>query len=255
MEAIMAAIQSGDYARAYEAIQRSAEARETSGVYGAMLLALAERFDEADAAARAVNAPVMGIVAQGERQRARRWRDPSANGSFAATGPTPLSPLYAAMAVAFAQGDQALADRTKADMKKHARPIAGKLTFLNGKERVFRDIADCDDAIGQMLETYCGKGLLYFPFATLRRIEILPKQHIFHHLMPLAKITDAQSTATAFVPLLYAGSSTSPEEDLRTGQSTYFEYLGNARRGRGQRDFDVDGALVGLQGIASIDFA
>jgi hypothetical protein len=34
-----------------------------------------------------------------------------------------------------------------------------------------------------------------------------------------------------------------------------FEYLGEARRGRGQRDFLVDGGgLVGWQAIAAIDF-
>ena len=143
-----------------------------------------------------------------------------------------------------------------ADLAEHARPIAGKLTFHRGEPRGFEDIADCDDAIGHMLETYCGQGLLYFPFETLRRIEVLPRSNFMDVLMPRVKITDANGTLEAHVPLLYACSATSPDEGIRNGRETRFESLGDARRGRGQRDFVVDGSmLIGFQNIAAIDFA
>jgi protein involved in temperature-dependent protein secretion len=122
--------------------------------------------------------------------------------------------------------------------------------------RWFRDIVDGDDAIGQMLETYCGDGLLYFPFAALRRVEFLPKTNFMDVLMPKVRITDAQGgTAMAFVPLLYAGSSTDPEPTTRTGRMTMFDYVGEGRRARGQRDLFLDGGVaMGLQHIAALDF-
>jgi protein involved in temperature-dependent protein secretion len=257
MDAVMAAIRTGDYARAYEALQQTAEAGTTVGsAIGALLLALIERFDDADRLVRAADLPAFEVIVQGERQRTARWRDPEASGSFAATAATARAPLYAAMGVAFARRDEALADRTKAELENHGRPIGGTLTFQRGEPRAFEDIADCDDAIGRMLETYCNQGLLYFPFETLRRIEVLPRTNFMDFLMPKVKITDASGTATAYVPLLYACSATSPDEGIRNGRETVFDYLGNARRGQGQRDFVVDGStLVGLQNIAAIDFA
>jgi protein involved in temperature-dependent protein secretion len=68
-------------------------------------------------------------------------------------------------------------------------------------------------------------------------------------------VTDAHGTVLIYVPLLYACSATDEQPEVRTGRTTMFSYLGSARRGRGQRDFFVDGAMVGLQSIAAIDFA
>jgi protein involved in temperature-dependent protein secretion len=96
---------------------------------------------------------------------------------------------------------------------------------------------------------------LYFPFATLRRVEVLPRANFMDHLMPKVRVVDAQGTAMGFVPLLYATSATSEDDFSRSGRMTSFDYVGSARRGFGQRDFVLDGgAMVGLQGIAAIDF-
>jgi protein involved in temperature-dependent protein secretion len=257
MEAVMAAIQNGDYAGAYDALQHTTEVTTTVGsAVGALLLALIERFDEAD---RLVQIPELAgfrVIITGERQRTARWRDPRASGQLSATTTTADGPLYAAMGSALARRDQALADRTKADFEKRARPVAGRLTFQRGEPRAFGDIVDCDDAIGQMLETYCGDGLLYFPFETLRRVEFLPRTNFMDILMPKVKVTDATGTVIAYVPLLYATSATSPEAGIRTGRETMFDYVGEARRGQGQRDFMLDGSmLIGLQNVAAIDFA
>lgn len=253
----MAAIQNGDYAQAHDALQRTAEVGTTVGrAVGALLLALIERFDDAD---RLVQTPELAgfqVIITGERQRTARWRDPRASGQLSATATTAHGPMYAAMGSALARRDEALAERTKADFEKRARPVAGKLTFQRGEPRAFGDIVDCDDAIGQMLETYCGNGLLYFPFETVRRIEFLPKTNFMDVLMPKVKITDATGTVTAYVPLLYATSSTADERTIRNGRETMFDYVGEARRGRGQRDFMLDGSmLIGMQNIAAIDFA
>lgn len=252
----MAAIRAGDYAQAYDALRFTSKgATPTGASIGAFLLALIERFDEAELLAQRANLDGIDRIVRGERQRATRWRDPAANGGLVVAIETPAADLYAAMGAAFVLQDEELSERTKAALAEHTRPIRGTLTFANGQARRFDDIADADDGIGQMLETYGDSGLLYFPFEGLRRIAPLPKKNFMDYLMPQVEITDTRGTMLVYVPLLYAGSATASLELLRNGRTTMFEYLGTARRGRGQRDFRVDGALVGLQNIASIDFA
>jgi hypothetical protein len=258
MEEVTHWIAAGDYARAYDALQGTAEARTLIGVAtGAFLLALAERFDEAERLVRTQQLPSIAVIVRGSRDRAARWRDPQAAGSLAAAIPLPFLGVYAGMAVALLQRDLALVQRIKADMAVHVRPVSGRLHFLDGQVRPFGDLVDSDDAIGQMLETFCGEGLLYFPFAALRRVDFLPRTNFMDVLMPKVQIADAQGgTAMAFVPMLYAGSSVDPDQSARTGQMTMFDHVGPGRRGRGQRDFVLDGGtMIGIQNIAAIEFA
>src|SRR5262249_21703066 len=115
MDAGMAAIAAGGYAEAYEGLQDTAEAQTQTGkAVGALLLALIERFDEADQLLEAADVPAFRVILQGERQRATRWRDPEANGSLNATDETPLIPMYVAIATAFVHDNQHLADQAKA---------------------------------------------------------------------------------------------------------------------------------------------
>jgi protein involved in temperature-dependent protein secretion len=256
MDAVFDAIEGGNYYQAYEALQHTQEARTQTGVaVGGFLLALAERFDDADRLLATQNVPAIQLIARGERERLARWRDPRAAGGLAASVPLPFVGMYAGMAVALLQRDEALLARIKSDMQQ-IRPVPGYIT-MQGNRRQFRDLVDADDAIGQMLETYCGQGLLYFPFATLRRIDFLPKTNFMDLLMPKVQITDLQGqTALAYVPLLYAGSSTHHDDTIRNGRMTMFDYVGEvrARRPCGQRDFFADGAMIGLQGVQTIEF-
>jgi protein involved in temperature-dependent protein secretion len=256
MDAVMAAFARGDYPQAYDLLQQTPDAATQNGkAMGAVLLALIERFDEADRMLEAADVPAFQVILRGERQRTTRWRDPEANGSLTATDDVPLIPIYVAIATAFVRENQTLADQAKAKLTELAQPLAGKLTFIDGEVLAFTDITDGDDSIGQMLETYCGEGLLYFPFATLQRIEVLPRVHFLDHLMPRVRITDAHGTSQAYVPLLYACSATSPITQVRTGEATLTMNLGTARRGHGQRGLIIDGAkLAGFHRVAAIDF-
>lgn len=255
MDEVFAAIEAGNYFQAYEALQRTPDARGQIGVaVGGFLLALAERFDDADRLLATQNLPAIALIARGERERVARWRDPQAAGSLAASVPLPYIGMYAGMAVALLQRDQALAARIKQDMQQ-IRPVAGRI-YINGQPRAFGNLVDADDAIGQMLETYCGNGLLYFPFATLRRIDFLPKTNFMDLLMPKVQITDVQgNTSLAFVPMLYAGSATHADETIRNGRMTMFDYVGEARRPRGQRDLFADQSMIGIQNVTAIELA
>jgi len=255
MEAMMAAIRGGEYAAAHQALHQLTDVDPTirAGI-SAFLLALVERFDDAEQVLREAALPALEVIVRGERQRLARWRDPATNGSLTATTEIAAIPLHVAIACAFIQDNEDLANQAKLRLAS-GEPVAGRLTLQSGEVRPFQDITDSDDAIGRMLETYCGDGLLYFPFHSVRRIEVLPRTSFMDHLMPKVKITDEAGTALAYVPLLYAGSSTSPSPELRTGRTTVFEYLGEARRGHGQRDLMVDGGgLVGWHVISAIDF-
>lgn len=254
MDEVFRAIEAGNYFAAYQAFQRTPDARNQVGVaVSGFLLTLAERFDEADVVLSAPDVAAIALIARGERERLARWRDPRVAGSLSASIPLPFIGMYAGMAVALLQQDQALVVRIKNDMQQ-IRPVPGRI-FVNGQPRTFTNLVDADDAIGQMLETYCGNGLLYFPFATLRRIDFLPKTNFMDHLMPKVRITDLQGqTALAFCPLLYAGSSTHPDETIRNGRMTMFDYVGEARRPRGQRDLFADQVMIGLQGVTAIEF-
>ncbi len=257
MDEVLNAIAAGDYLTAYEALQRTQEARTQVGVaVGGFLLALGERFDDADRLLATQNLSALQVLARGERQRLARWRDPRAAGSLSASHPLPAIGVYAGMAVALLQRDDALLARIKSDMAQ-IPPVRGRI-FVNGQPRAFGDLVDGDDAIGRMLETYCGDGLMYFPFAVLRRVDFLPKTNFMDHLMPKVQITDAGGgVSMGFCPLLYAGSSTHPDQTIRTGRMTMFDYVGEARarRARGQRDFFADGGvMIGLQGVTAIEF-
>lgn len=253
MEELIAALEAGDYALALDALQRTSEASTQIGhACGAFLLAMLERFDDADALVRSSNLQGFEVLITGERQRATRWRDPSSHGAFAAVTQSPDAPLYAALASAFLTSDAALADRAKSALS--SPPIPGQITMSSGATHAFTNLTDADDAIGQMLETYCGDGLLYFPFASLRRIEFLPRTNFMDVLIPKAKLTTSLGIIRAYVPLLYARSTTDPDPTVRTGRTTLFTHLGTARRARGQRDFATDASLIGMQHIASIDF-
>ena len=254
MDEVFQAIESGNYLAAYHAFQRTPDARSEVGVaVGGFLLALAEHFDDADRLLATQNVPAIALIARGERERLARWRDPRVAGSLASSVPLPFVGMYAGMAVALLQRDEALVARIKQDMQQ-IRPVPGRI-FVNGQPRPFTNLVDADDAIGQMLETYCGNGLLYFPFATLRRVDFLPKTNFMDHLMPKVQITDLNNqTALAFCPLLYAGSSTHQEDTIRNGRMTMFDYVGDARRPRGQRDLFADQVMIGLQGVTAIEF-
>ena len=254
MDEVFNAIEAGNYFAAYQALQRTPDAQGQVGVaVGGFLLALAERFDDADRLLATQNVPAIALIARGERERLARWRNPQFAGSLAASVPLPFVGMYAGMAVALLQNDQALAARVKTDMKQ-IRPVPGRI-HVNGQPRPFTNLVDADDAIGQMLETYCGQGLLYFPFATLRRVDFLPKTNFMDHYMPKVQLTDTNGgTALAYCPLLYAGSSTHPDQEIRNGRMTMFDYVGEARRPRGQRDFFADQVMIGLQNVTAIEF-
>jgi protein involved in temperature-dependent protein secretion len=251
----MEAIGAGDYSGAHAVWQKVTDVdAKLQATVSAFLLALCERFNEAEKLCAQADLPGIAVIVRGERARLARWTDPEASCGLAVATDLAVAEHYAALATAFVRGDQALADKAKRELDAARVPVPGALTLIGGSQVRFADLSDADDAIGQMLEVYTGSGLLYFPFAALRRVEFLARDDFMDRLMPLVRITSDAGAGMGYVPLLYAGSARSPDDGVRNGTMTMFDYLGKARRGRGQRDLFADTRMIGLQNVAAIDF-
>jgi protein involved in temperature-dependent protein secretion len=260
MDQLLAAFGDGDYVGLCKALRASDMAAAPAGkAMTAVFLALIGEYDEA----RRLRASAPGFepydgIIEGERQRAARQRDPQAAGALSAAEPLPFLGVYAGMAVALLQRDEALIPTIQRDAAA-IPPVPGRLVGHDGKVRTFRSILDSDDAIGQMLEAYTASGLLYVPFASLRRIELAPPRSLVDRLVPRTMITMRNGgQSMVFVPLLYAGSTTHRDDTIRTGRMTTWDYCAGARRALGQRDFVLDGTphggvTVGMQGVQAID--
>lgn len=257
MQSFAEALGQGSYGDALTVFRTTEHARSAVGpATEALLMALAG--DHAGAARQIAGCQDAGLIeaiVRGERERAARWTDVQAAGELAAIAPLPYLGVYAGMAVALLQGDaQLIAEQIVPDAR--AIPaVAGRLVHRDGTTVEFGSIADSDDAIGVMLETYGPQGLLYFPFAVIRRLQFQPPRNFIDHLMPRAtvELTDGQST-TVLVPLLYALSTTAADAAVRAGRMTTWRHVGGARRGLGQRDFVLDGGrMVGMQHVAALE--
>jgi protein involved in temperature-dependent protein secretion len=255
MNGLLEAFNNGDYPGAYAALAQAPEAKTAGGIAVlAFLLVLQEQFEQAEALVRQTPAPLIDVMIAGERARLARWRDPRAAGELRAAAVPPFVQYYAGIAVALAARDEALAARAKAELAASIRPVAGQLQFVDGTVRAFADLVDADDAIGQMLELFAGDGVLYVPFAAARRIVFQPATNLLDFRMVKAVVgLRDDSVVTGVVPLLYAGSSTDPKPEIRNGTLTLFDYLGGARRARGQRDFFADRAMIGMSRVRSIE--
>jgi protein involved in temperature-dependent protein secretion len=257
MQQVAAAMQAGDFAGAHALLDRTDDARTEVGIaVGAYLLALVGRYEDADRQVASINAPAVKTLVRGEWRRAARWAIEANAAQLPTAANLPYLALYVEMAVALLRRDAALVDRVKADMAVQVPKRPGRLTFVDGRTHDFGELLDADDAIGAMLEAYVGDGVLYFPFATIRRVELPPPRNLLDLFTPLALVhlLDGQ-VATVAVPLLHARSSTSDDAALRSGRTTTFDFVGDGRRAIGMRDFEAGGALIGMGRVASIDFA
>lgn len=252
------AIEAGDYARIAVAFMQQPDSGTQIGIAcTALLLAYAERFDEAVALLRQTKAPAVDWIISGERERLARWRDPAAAGRLGLIAPTATAPMYAGLAVALLHRDEALAAKVLADLAEAVRPVAGLLTLRGAGVLPFSDLRDSDDGIGQMFELFIGHGVTYAPMELVRRLELKAPGQFIEKLAYRATLTTrAGDVLDGFMPLLYPCSTTSPLATVRTGRETSFDYVGRACRVLGQRDFKLDGStMIGMQHVAAITFA
>ena len=112
-------------------------------------------------------------------------------------------------------------------------------------------LRDLDDVLGSVLEVFAGGRCLWLPWEHLRRLELAAPRHMLDLLWAPAVLEDVRGvTAHVHLPVLYAGTAASDDDDLRLGRKTDWEDLGGGLyRGRGQRLLawaDGEGALQEL---------
>lgn len=257
-EALLAALEAGDYRAALAAYRATDNSREAVGKpVEAFLLAIA---GEHAAAARLMSecrgADVIEAIVRGERERAQRWTDPQAASGLSSPVPAHGYVAYASLQLALVAGDANAIERELLPQVRAIPPVTGTLRLRSGDVVPFQSLVDSDDAIGAMLECYTAAGLMYVPFASLRRVTFAQPRSFVDALAFRAEgeLVDGRRLSL-IVPMLYAQSSTASEPTVRTGRTTLWTYVGGARRGAGQRDLVVDGGrMIGIERVALIEF-
>jgi type VI secretion system protein ImpE len=112
-------------------------------------------------------------------------------------------------------GDPALAVRW-ADRAEANSPIVRG--FVNGQE--FTGLRDVDDRFASGLEAFAGGDYLWFPWESLRRIDLQPASATRDHWVRPAELHLRDGSRTAVgLPLIYPGS-TNADGVFATGQET-----------------------------------
>jgi len=150
------------------------------------------------------------------------------------------------------RGQQAEEATTLLEEAAHSRP---KLTGLvNGMRCTeFRDI---DDRLGAVLEVFFRETYVWLPTEQVRKITIPPPSQLRDLLWLPATIEIEEGAAgQVYLPVLYVGSQSENDDQLRLGRMTDWRELGNGLVGGvGQRMFLVDDREFSILEIREMEF-
>jgi type VI secretion system protein ImpE len=133
-----------------------------------------------------------------------------------------------------------------------ARPaLAG---HINGQ--TFSDIQDSDELLGPCLEVIAGKDYAWLPFEHIKSLHIAPPRRLRDLLwLPAAIEAWEIPLGEVFLPVLYAGSSTHANEQVKLGRMTEWQDVGaQLTRGVGQRLLLVDNEEFAILGVREVTF-
>lgn len=130
-----------------------------------------------------------------------------------------------------------------------------KLTGLVNGERCaeFRDI---DDRLGAILEVFFREQYVWLPIEQVKKIAIPPPKQLRDLLwIPATIETEEGASGQVYLPVLYAGSYSENNDQLRLGRMTDWRGLGNRLvGGTGQKMFLVDDRELSLLEIRKMEF-
>ena len=120
----------------------------------------------------------------------------------------------------------------------------------------FSDFQDSDVLIGPFLEVVIQGKYTWLPFAQIKRLQVSPPKKLRDLLWTQAKLeTTTGPAGEVFMPALYAGSSTSTDENIQLGRMTDWLPLGEGlTRGVGQRLFLVDDTERAILEVKEVEF-
>jgi type VI secretion system protein ImpE len=184
-----------------------------------------------------------------ERERQRLFTEGTAPHFF--TEPPPYVDLLLS-AIRVMQGPLNDDSATLLERAEDERPsLAAKVDGVSCE-----DIRDCDDLTAPVLEVFVKDKYTWVPFEQISRIEIAEPQKLRDLLWAPARIEARDGTmAQVYLPVLYAGSSTHQDDEIKLGRRTEWNACGeNMVRGAGSRLFLVDGEEKPIVDARTIEF-
>jgi type VI secretion system protein ImpE len=142
--------------------------------------------------------------------------------------------------------------RETLDQAEEERPaIKGT---LNG--RPFFDFRDYNDLVGPVLELIVKGQYTWLPFEQIKRLEIAPPKNLRDLMWTPARIETTDGTSgEVYIPSLYEGSYTHPNDQVRLGRMTDWTDVGDGvYLASGLRVFLVDGEDKALLEAREIEF-
>jgi type VI secretion system protein ImpE len=120
----------------------------------------------------------------------------------------------------------------------------------------FSDFRDSDDVLSPFLEVFIQANYVWLPFEQIKHLTIpLPKQ--LRDLLWTPAVLEAHDgpVGEVFLPVLYAGSSTHANDQVKLGRMTDWQMAGEeVVRGLGQHLFLLDGNDRGLLELRELTF-
>jgi type VI secretion system protein ImpE len=125
---------------------------------------------------------------------------------------------------------------------------------IEGQE--FADISDGDALLGPILELIVNERYVWLPFGRINRLAVAQPKTMRDLIWIPTKIecTDG-SAVNAFVPVLYCGSATHSDDQIKLGRATDWQDAGGGlMRGFGQRMFFIDDTERAVLQLGAIEF-
>jgi type VI secretion system protein ImpE len=135
--------------------------------------------------------------------------------------------------------------------EEERRAVGGK---LNGQP--FSDLRDYNDLLGPVLECIVQGQYTWIPFEQISQLEIDPPKQLRDLFWTPARIETREGTSgEIYIPALYEGSSSHPDNQVKLGRMTDWKDLGEGiYRASGLRLFLIDGEDKSLLESGKIEF-
>lgn len=184
-----------------------------------------------------------------EKERARVFSD-GAEPHFLNEPPAYVD-LYLAAINAMRQGQLSQAHAALEQAEEDRPAIAGRHDGIS-----FQDFRDCDDFVAGVLELIVKDQYVWLAFEQIKRLEVVPPRQLRDLLWASVRIEALDGTVgDVYVPSLYAGTSTHPDDQVRLGRITDWKQLGDDLvRSYGLRLFAVDGNENSLFETGAVEF-
>ena len=145
-------------------------------------------------------------------------------------------------------------EEAKALLQEAARNRPKLTGLVNGKPCA--DFRDSDDRLVPVLEVFLRENYVWLPFEQVKKITIPPPRQLRDLLWIPATIEAGEGAAGhVYLPVLYVGSHSEDDDQLRLGRITDWRGLGDGLAGgAGQKTFLVDDRELSILEIREMEF-